>query len=186
LNGDGAPDLAVADHASNNVAVLMNVGDGTFKRVAYFNVGRLPHSIRAGDLNGDGNIDLVTANDGSNNVSILYGTGTGTFAKAVNYATGQMPKAVELGDINGDGRLDIITANVAGNYPNWTNPAGMTISVLQGTATGKFTQPLSFNTGDTPFSLALGDFDGDGELDLATANWLSNNVTVILNGMAVV
>ncbi len=133
----GAPDLAIADHASNNVGVLMNAGDGTFKRVTFYNVGRLPHSIRAGDLNGDGNIDLVTANDGSNNVSILYGTGTGKFVKAVNYATGQMPKGVELGDINGDGRLDIVTSNVAGNYPTGTNPAGRTISVLLGTNNGK-------------------------------------------------
>jgi glucose/arabinose dehydrogenase len=186
MNGDGSPDLAIADHASNNVAVLMNAGDGTFKRVTYYNVGRLPHSIRAGDLNGDGNIDLVTANEGSNNVSILYGTGTGKFAKAVNYATGQMPKGIELGDINGDGRLDIITSNVAGNYPTGTNPAGKTISVLLGTTTGKFTQPLSFNTGDTPFSLAVADFDGDGDLDIATANWLGNNVTVILNGTTIV
>jgi hypothetical protein len=181
FNADGIPDLAVADHASNNVAILLNKGDGTFKSAAYLGVGKGPHSIRAGDLNGDGILDLATVNDASNNVSVLLGNNHGTFAKAVNYTTGQTPKGIELADINGDGRLDIITSNVAGNYPAGTDPAGMTISVLLGKVTGKFTSPIIYTTGNAPFGIALADFDGDGDLDLATANWSSNNVTVLLN-----
>ena len=181
FNGDGTLDLAVADHDNGNVAVLTNKGNGTFNGATYFGVGTRPHSVRAGDLNGDGAIDLVTANDGSNNVSVLYGNGLGSFAKAVNFATGQTPKSVELGDINGDGRMDIIVGNVATNYPKGTNPAGMKISVLLATATGRFARALTYATGNAPFGIVLADFDNDGNLDLATANWSSNNVTVLLN-----
>ena len=111
------PDIAVADHDSKNVAVLINNGNGTFKAAGYYKVGSKPHMVRAGDLNGDGIIDLVTANEGANTVSVLIGTGTGTFAKAVAYATGPVPKGIAIGDVNGDGRLDLVTVNTAGNYP---------------------------------------------------------------------
>jgi hypothetical protein len=92
-----------------------------------------------------------------------------------------VPKGIALGDINGDGRLDILAANTAGNYPNKNNPGGDTFSVLLNLGGGTFGTPTTYTTGRTPFSLVVADFDGDGDGDVATANWHTNNVTVVLN-----
>jgi hypothetical protein len=92
-----------------------------------------------------------------------------------------VPKGIGLGDVNGDGRLDIFSANTAGNYPNNNNPGGNTVSVLINLGNGKFSKPQTIITGRTPFCMTLADFDDDGDLDVATANWHSNDVTVVLN-----
>lgn len=74
FNGDGKPDLAVANNHSNDVSVLLGNGDGTFQpavsSAAHFN----PSAIAVGDFNGDGRPDLVVANYSSNDVSILLNT----------------------------------------------------------------------------------------------------------------
>jgi hypothetical protein len=135
-----------------------------------------------GDFNADGNADLVTANDASNNVSVLLGTSSGSFAAAASYPTGPVPKAVAVGDFNGDGKRDVVTANTAGNYPSGSsNPGGDQISLLLGTGTGAFSAPANSLAGNTPFSVAVGQLNEDGALDVATANWYGNNVSVLLN-----
>jgi glucose/arabinose dehydrogenase len=181
LNSDTKLDLAIADHDSNNVALLLNAGNGTYLPATFFPVGSLPHSLRTADLNGDRKMDLVTANEGSDNVSVLLGDGAGGFAPAVNYATGLVPKGAAIGDVNGDGKLDLLTADTAGNYPSSNNPGGDQISVLFGNGDGTFGPQNNYTTGRTPFSIALGDFDGDGDLDVASANWHTNDVGVLIN-----
>jgi hypothetical protein len=71
FNGDGVPDLAVADVSGAGVSVLLGQGDGTFRPKLGYGVGSSPVSVAVGDFNGDGFPDLVTANSGSNNVSVL-------------------------------------------------------------------------------------------------------------------
>ena len=181
FDGDAFLDAAVANHDGNTVSVLRGNGDGTFKPQVGYTVGSGPHSLRAGDLNGDGRIDLVTANEFSNSVSVLIGNGDGTFAAAVNYATGLVPKGVAIADVSGDGKPDVLTANTAGNYPVCCNPGGNQLSVLLGSGTGTLGSATSFTVGLTPFSIATGDLDGDGDLDVATANWDSGDVTVLRN-----
>lgn len=181
LNGDGKPDLAVADLSSSNLAVLINKGGGAFNAAKFYATGNAPHSVRAADFNGDGKLDLVAACQSSNALSVLINNGDGTFKTKVNYAVGPVPKGVAIGDLNNDGKLDLVAANTANNYPDGSDPAGMTISVLFGNGDGTFAPATTFNTGDTPFCVTLGDFDGDGDLDVATANWHSNDVTVLKN-----
>ncbi len=182
FNNDAKLDLAVADYGSAQVSVLRGVGDGTFQGAVNYTVGTQPHSVRSGDLNGDGKPDLVTANAGSNTVSVLLGNGDGTFAAAQSYATGSVPKGIAIGDVNGNGVPDVVTANTAGNGDGVTgNPGGDRVSVLLGTGTGTLAAPTDFLVGQTPFSVYLADLNGDGKLDLATANWDSNDVTVRLN-----
>jgi glucose/arabinose dehydrogenase len=181
FNGDSRPDLAVANQSSSTVSILLNAGNGTFNSATTYSVVSGPHSIRAADLNGDGRIDLATANEYSNSVSVLLGNGNGTFASAVNYATGSAPKGIAIGDVNGDGRVDLLTANTAGNYPNNNNPGGDTISLLLGNGNGTFAAASTYTTGRSPFSLTLADFNGDGRLDIASANWHTNDVGVLLN-----
>jgi hypothetical protein len=184
FNGDNRPDLAIANQNSNNISVLLNSGTGTFGNATNFAIGVAPHSVRAADLNGDGRIDLVGDSQNNNSVSVLLGNGSGGFAPTVNYATGLQPVGVALSDMNGDGTLDIVTTNIAGNYPNGNNPGGNTVSVLLGSGDGKFGSPTTFFTGITPFEVTVADFNGDGKGDIATANWQTSNVGVLLNTTA--
>ncbi len=71
LNGDGVPDLVVANFNSNDVSVLLGAGDGSFGTAVSFGAGSDPYSVAIEDLNGDGVPDLVVANSGSGDVSVL-------------------------------------------------------------------------------------------------------------------
>ena len=189
LNGDGKLDLAVANLNSNSVSVLLNTiapGAATpnFSPKQNFPTGAGPVSVAVGDLNGDGRLDLVVANFNSNNVSVLLNTtaagdATLSFADKQNVPTGEGPIYVTTGDLNGDGKLDLAVVDLLVN----------TVSILlnttaAGAATPSFAPKQDFATGDGPLSVALGDLNGDGKLDLSVANFNSSNVSVLLNTTA--
>jgi hypothetical protein len=172
----GNLDLAVANTNDNNVSVLLGDGTGSFAPQANspFPVGAAPASVSIGDLNGDGNFDLAVANRNNNNVSVLLGDGTGSFAPQANspFAVGIAPESVAIGNLDGDGNLDLAVANFGSNN----------VSVLLGDGTGSFAPQANspFPVGTGPRSAALANLDGDGNLDLVTANVTSNNVSVLL------
>lgn len=142
--------------------------------------GIFTYSVAFGDLDGDGKPDIAVANFASSNVSVLRNTtGTGditaaSFAAAVNYGTGLNPYAMAAGDADGDGKPDLITANTASN----------TVSILRNTAASgsitasSFVSKIDVGTGIYPLSVALGDLDGDGIADLASANAGSGDISV--------
>src|SRR5262249_14539320 len=132
-----------------------------------------PLGIAAGDFNDDGNLDLAVANAGTNNVSILLGVGDGTFGAATNFNVGTAPAALAVGDFNGDGKLDLAVANCG---------VDNNVSILLGDGNGSFS-PASTPTvgvGTTPIAIAVGDFNGDGVLDLAVVNSGDNNISILL------
>ncbi|CAF3553753.1 unnamed protein product, partial [Rotaria socialis] len=71
VNGDGKPDIIVGNAGSNNVGVLLNIGNGTFANQATYSVGLWPGSVVATDVNGDGKPDIIVTNANSNNDSVL-------------------------------------------------------------------------------------------------------------------
>src|SRR5205823_6571764 len=77
LNGDGKPDLAVANNGSNNLSILLGNGNGTFQTAVNYGAGSGPEAVAVGDFNRDGKADLVVANSGATTVSILAGNGDG-------------------------------------------------------------------------------------------------------------
>ncbi len=79
VNGDGQPDLVVANSGSNNVSVLLGNGNGTFQSAVNYATGSEPSAVAVADVNGDGHPDLVVTNFGSNTVSVLLNNGSGTF-----------------------------------------------------------------------------------------------------------
>jgi hypothetical protein len=179
LNGDGRRDLAIGKDPANTVAVFLNKGDGSFSAPLEYPTGRLPSSVAIGDLNGDGRRDLVSANYSANTVSVLLNRGEGALGIRRDYRTGRFPSTVVLGDLNGDGKVDLATANSSGDGDLSLVPN--TVSVLLNTGAGRFGARRDYRTGDDPRSVAIGDLNGDGRLDLATANFSQSTVSVLLN-----
>jgi hypothetical protein len=164
FNGDGKLDLVVTNVGSSNVSILLGNGDGTFRPAVNYNVGLYPQSVAVGDFNGDHRLDLVVANTGGGTLSVLLGNGNGTFRSAVNYAVGESPSSVIVGDFNVDSRLDVAVAN----FGVASVCSEGSVSILLGNGDGTFRHPISYDAGECPRSLAAGDFNSDGKLDLAT------------------
>src|SRR5439155_23392890 len=100
FNGDGRPDIATANAFSNDVSVLLGLGDGTFDRARNFGVGVFPFGIAVGDFNRDGRLDLATASQLSNDVSILFGQGDGAFATEMRIVAGTGAWGLATADLN--------------------------------------------------------------------------------------
>jgi len=174
LNGDGKLDLAVANNGRNDVSVLLGNGDGTFQAAVSYPTAAQPLSVAIGDFNGDGKLDLVAANGSSYNVSVLLGNGDGTFQPHVDYATGQYAASVTVGDFNDDGRLDLAVAVSCVSCAT-----GGIVSIMLGNGDGTFQAHVDYTAGNGAYSTAVGDFNGDGKLDLAVANLSGNDVSVL-------
>ena len=120
ITRDGKADIVTANYDDNNVAFLINNGDGsgTFQPAVYYPTGTNPRSVELADLSGSGSgsgrMDLVVANSGGNTVSVLESIGY-AFLPKVDYRAGNGPYGVAIADVSGDGNPDILTANYGGN-----------------------------------------------------------------------
>ncbi len=180
FNGDGRPDMALANSLSNTVSVLLQNPDGTFQPPVNYPVGNQPYSVEAGDINGDGKQDLVVINSGDNTLGVLLGNGDGTFQSQLTTALPVTAPSLSsspflvLGDWNGDGKTDVALAGAspqAGSYA---------LAVMLSKGDGTFQTPVTYTLTATPFALNAADFNHDGKLDLVTAAssgvsvWLGN------------
>src|SRR5207249_3048138 len=177
FNGSRVQDLAVPNINANNISVLLGNGDGTFPAGRTFAVGSLPTSVTVGDFNGDGKLDLAAANWNSGDVSVLLGNGDGTFQPARTFQSGTNPISPAVGDFNRDGKLDLAVAY----YRNPSVADLANVVLLRGNGDGTFQPALPFTVGTNPESVVVGDFNRDGKLDLAVANFHSNSVSVLIN-----
>lgn len=165
LNGDGKPDLVVADGAGA-AFVLLNNGNGSFAAPVAFAAEGDAAWVAVGDVNGDGKLDLVTANAASNSVSVLLGNGDGTFGTARTYAVGGSASSIVVGDFNKDGTLDIATA-------------GTEMDILLNNGDGTF--GIAQKVGPAGSHVIVGDFNGDGFPDLAQIDASGVSIDVVLN-----
>jgi hypothetical protein len=181
FNRDGWPDAATANF-SDDVSVMLNNGSGALTAPAAAidagtgNPSANPQGIASADFDGDGNPDLATANTGADSVSVLRGNGSGGFTPDPPVGVGDAPWAVLAHDLSGDGRPDLATANSGAS----------SVTVLNNTTDF---QPKNYYAAPAqiaaapPKDVELGDFNRDGDLDIALAPFGGNpnNVGVRLN-----
>jgi hypothetical protein len=166
FNGDGIPDIAVANRNDNSVTILLGNGDGTFTQASTVPNIYSAQAMAVADFNGDGIADLAVVNTDWGGVTILIGNGNGTFTNTNSLlSSGVLPLSVATGDFNGDGIQDVAVANAYSN----------TVSIFLGNGDGTFAAGPVIETNGAPQSLAAGDFNGDGRLDLAVAAANPNN-----------
>jgi hypothetical protein len=168
FNKDGKPDLAFANHTRKYITVLTGDGKGSFAPLkgSPFPVDVIPHThgIATADFNGDGYPDLLTDSWGNNRLAILFSNGNHGFNAVVKYLNvGKHPyQRARVADLNKDGNTDIITTNLDGN--------NSTILLGDGKGNFKEVEGSPFACGDSPFGVAVGDVNHDGNPDLAIIN----------------
>ncbi|HLF96275.1 MAG TPA: FG-GAP-like repeat-containing protein [Methylococcaceae bacterium] len=162
FNGDGKADLATVGLEQSNVAILLGNGDGSFRLPARFSTGTRPTSVKTADLNADGKFDLVVGGSPSAAVAVLLGDGTGGFTAPSFLGVYGL---ASIGDFDADGKVDIVTQYGA---------------VLLGNGDATFQPPTSFASADNLNGIEVGDFSGDGILDVASNNGFGGAVVVFL------
>ncbi|MCE9572652.1 MAG: FG-GAP-like repeat-containing protein [Deltaproteobacteria bacterium] len=177
LNGDGKPDIAVANRTAASVSVFLNTTAGgalvpTFSAKVDFPGGPQPASVAIGDINGDGRLDLAVASDGVSaslrSTSVLLNTASNgasmpSFAAKVDFPSLWETESVVLSDLNQDGKVDLAFAGYSGASVRLNTTA-------PGAAVPTFSMQVYFTAGVSPISVAVGDINRDGAPDLVVAN----------------
>ncbi|MFN0052473.1 MAG: FG-GAP-like repeat-containing protein [Planctomycetales bacterium] len=183
FDGDGKPDFAVVDSALNQVSVFLNTSTGspiTFAAAYTKPTGTSPGCVAVADFDGNGLPDLAMTNSGDDTVSVILNfssIGNLSFSgRRDDFAVGSSPDYVAVGDFNADGRPDLaVTNNDSGDVSILLN------AQRQYEDFPRFATQVTFDTGDGSSSAAVADFDGNGSLDIAVANYGSSNVVLLLN-----
>lgn len=174
LDGDADLDLVVGNAYGNSITVLLNNGAGDFSDTTTYQTYFDPWGLDAADMNEDGIIDVITSVETSEYMGYTgyhEGVGDGTMGLTGSFYMGAGGCwSTVAADVNGDGHLDAIHA-ASDNYAN----------LRLGNGDGTFQGFQLWITGSNPRGIAAADFNGDGVLDLATADQNDNTVSVLLN-----
>lgn len=172
FDGDGNTDFAVANSSSDNISVTYGLGNGNFRFKEFYGltavnygVGETPKSLIFEDINGDGAKDFVTTNFNSNNVSFIFGdiSDTNNFISAKNYFLGLNtgPVTPIACDFNGDGKLDLAVPQTNSNK----------VSIFLHTySSDSYSYYGQYTIHINPASITCGDFNSDGNMDIASVN----------------
>jgi hypothetical protein len=176
FDNDDIPDIAIANNATNDLLVLT-----TYKffptassTVYSTSTNSIPKFVAVGDLNNDNFTDIVAVDTNSINIGIFINLRNGTFGirEALPAKADSSPIVVAVTDVNNDTRLDIIIVM------NGISEVG----IFLGYGNGSFLQGDSYSTGEEsyPESIAVGDLNNDGNIDITIVNDRDNNIVTLL------
>jgi hypothetical protein len=169
LNGDHWADIVVANQGTvrglgGSISVLLNNGDGTFRRGLNYDRGGVFISLVLGDFNRDGRLDVAAINAKSNSVDVLLGNGDGTFGTATSYPgdPGEAVRFVAAGELS-PGAVDLVVAESCNAFPCQASALG----VLLGNGDGTFQSMVDYTTeAKNTHSPIITDVNNDGKLDV--------------------
>jgi hypothetical protein len=189
LNGDGLPEILVANYSGNSISILRNLGPAgtvttnSFAAQYVMAVEANPTDLAVADLNGDGRPDLVTTAFGGTQLSVFRNVAT-TNAAVSNWFTldttlPALPGSLEfaVADMDGDSKSDLVVASVH----------GYAVSVYRNLASGgifssnSFAARVDFGTPGWAHNVSVGDFNGDAKPDLAISGELNSYMAVFQN-----
>jgi hypothetical protein len=177
LNGDATTDLVTAS-LTGKFSVLLNRGDGTLGARRDYRAGLRDRSVAIGDLNGDGRLDVATVSQWERrSVFVFLNSGGGRLRAERGYESWNGAESVATGDPNGDRKLDLLVST------------DKSVAVLLNRGNGRFQDEVDYpidrdpygDSSGIPVSVASGDLNRDGKPDLVTANFIEDNVSVLIN-----
>ncbi len=179
LNGDNAADIAVANRADNNVSVFEADPNspGTYPASPLVrSVGPSPTSLAGADIDGNATVDLAVTNGTGGTITILFSRPSGginLLVLSIGTDAGLVPHSIVVADVDGDGALDLLFTLT--HEPSGDGEVGF----FRNSGTGGFPTLRLFPVGRRPSALAVGDFRPDGRLDVAVANFETNDVSLL-------
>ncbi|HEY9167078.1 MAG TPA: FG-GAP-like repeat-containing protein [Candidatus Kryptonia bacterium] len=183
LDGDGKPDLAVANGGSKAVSIYRNMSTpGSISFAAKWDLSTESNLIDlvVADMDGDGRPDIAVPNMNTNTVSVFRNTSTVgniSFSSSGDLVAGSQPLLLGVGDLDGDGRADLVAVN----------SGDRTMLVYRNTSSAgniSFTTGVSYSIGGNPSSIALGDLSGDGKPEITITNSTDSLVVVYKNAVS--
>jgi hypothetical protein len=185
FSGRGNLDVVTDSWGNNQIELLLGDGKGGLITPGrFFPVGHRPYErLRSADFNKDGHADVVTTNLDDDTATILLGDGKAGFQQAPGspFAAGAKPWQVAIDDLNRDGNADLAIIPYGRDVGDARQ---MVVTVLLGNGRGQFTSmqtgSLSLAGCQGPNSIATGDFNGDGQRDIAVACAESKKVMIFL------